>query len=272
MDSIPQTKTDDPGAALVFGANSEQGRAVVEGLADAGYHPVYSFTREKDHDTLHYLQDGLGAIILEGDLQNPDHVQKALKDTAAQSIFLVTSTELPTEIGQTSGFSDAAENEYQVIVLFFQILVDVYKQDKLARHVVFSVRDNVQARTLKVLQETGDLWISPLEDDGSIVPHFTAKGKGGEYAVEYLQNYPDLKLTLLTMPFLYSNFLGFFAPLRDETGTQWMLTACFGDGTNKIDMMGASDLAKIVRTYRLLTAILAFCCCCASILAHSNYF
>jgi hypothetical protein len=114
--------------------------------------------------------------------------------------------------------------------------------------VVFSVRDNVQACNLKVLEESGDLWISPLED-GSIVPHFTAKGKGGEYAVEYLAQYtPDLKLTLLTMPFFYSNFLGFFAPLRDETATQWMLTACFGDESNKIDMMGAADLAKIVRT------------------------
>lgn len=270
MDPTPETTTTPPTPpptprpALVFGANSEEGRAVVEGLVDAGYDPVYAFTRETtDHDTLHYLQDGLGATVYHGDLQNALDVAAALTITAAPAVFLVTTTELPTEIGQTSGFSEAAENEYQVIVSFFQTLVRVYQNDKLARHVVFSVRDNVQACNLKVLEETGDLWISPLED-GSIVPHFTAKGKGGEYAVQYLQqqqqqqhavtetsSLPPLRLTLLTMPFFYSNFLGFFAPLHDETDTQWMLTACFGDGSNKIDMMGASDLAKIVRTYKI---------------------
>jgi hypothetical protein len=133
-----------------------------------------------------------------------------------------------------------------VIVLFFQLLVDIYLEDKIPRHVVFSVRDDVQTFALKELETTGDLWISPLED-GSIVPHFTAKGKGGSYAVEQLSNFQDLKLTLLTMPFLYSNFLGFFAPLQDETKTQWFLTACFGLGSNKIDMISASDLSMIVR-------------------------
>lgn len=261
VDSMEMTTTR---SALVFGANSEQGRAVVEGLVDSGsYDPVYAFTRENDHDTLHYLQDGLGAIVRKGDLQNPDDVTAVLKETAAQAIFIVTTTELPTEIGQTSGFSEAAENEFQVIVLFFQLLAHVYQQDKISRHVVFSVRDNVQACNLKVLEETGDLWISPLEDS-SIVPHFTAKGKGGAHAVEFLAQFPDLKLTLLTMPFLYSNFLGFFAPLHDDTATQWMLTACFGDGTNKIDMMSASDLAKIVRTYIahvIVTIFVLYCAC-----------
>jgi NmrA-like family len=231
----------------VLGANGEQGRAVVEGLVDSGaYDPVYAFTRETDSEALHYLSDGLGATVRHGDIQNPDHVTKALRETGATAIFLVTTTELPTEIGQTSGFSDAAEQEYQVIVLFFELLVKVYQEDQIPRHVVFSVRDDVQACTLEELEKTGDLWICPLED-ASIVPHFTAKGRGGAYAVEYLATYPELRLTLLTMPFFYSNFLGFFAPLRDESSTQWALTACFGDGSNKIDMMSAGDLSVIVR-------------------------
>jgi len=249
MSSSSSSSSSAKTPALVFGANSEQGRAVIEGLVEAGYDPVYAFTRETDRETLHYLTDGLGATVRHGDLQNPDHVRAALQETGAPALFLATATELPTEIGQTSGFSDAAEREYQVIVLFFQILVEVYQQDQLKRHVVFLTADNVQDENLKVLQETGELWIAPLQD-GSIVPHFTAKAKGGAFAQEYLaQNAPDggLKLTLLTMPFLYSNFLGFFAPLRDETGTQWNLMASFGDGSNKIDMMGSSDLARIVR-------------------------
>jgi len=238
-ESTPTEKT-----AVVFGANSEQGRAVVEGLVDEGY-AVTAFTRATDTDTLCYFTDALSATVKHGDLQNPDHVRDALQQHTA--IFLVTATELPTDIGQTTGFSEAAEDEYQVIVLFFQILLEVYQNDKRPRHVVLSVRDNVQAVNLKELEETGDLWISPLPD-GSIVPHYSAKGRGGEYAVDLLKDVPDLKLTLITMPFLYSNFLGFFTPLYDGA-SQWQITACFGDGTNKIDMMGASDLAKIVRKY-----------------------
>lgn len=238
-------------SALVFGSNGEQGRAVVEGLVDSGrYDTVYAFTREKDSETLHYLQDGLGATIREGDLQNPDHVLSALVETAAPAIFLVTTTELPSEVGRTSGFSDAAEEEYQVIVLFFELLVKAYEQDKIARHVVFSVRDDVQSCSLVELEKTGEMWINPLED-ASIVPHFTAKGRGGAFAVNFLQPIPDLQLTLLTMPFFYSNFLGFFAPLRDQTTAQWALTACFGEGSSKIDMMSVSDLAIIVRKYWL---------------------
>jgi hypothetical protein len=214
----------------------------VEGLVDSGY-TVYAFTREA-HDT--YLTDGLGAQLLTGDLQNPDHVSKALLETKAGAIFLVTTTQLPTELGQTSGFSDASEAEFQVIVEFFHLLKQAYQQDHISRHVVFSVCDNVQRLNREILEQTGELWIDPL-DDGSIVPHYSAKGKGGEYALEYLKDTPDLKLTLVTTPFLYSNFLGFFAPLPNEGRTQWTLSACFGDGSNKIDMMGSSDLSVIVR-------------------------
>ena len=229
--------------ALVFGASGEQGRAVVEGMVDRGYNPVYAFTRTPN-DT--YLTDALGATLFHGDVENPDHVKDAFQLTQAQAIFFVTTTELPTEIGQTCGFSSAAEAEFQVIVEFFHILKQVYEKDGLRRHVVLSTRDNVQRVTRELLEKTGELWIDPL-DDGSIVPHYSAKGRGAEYAIEYLQDTPDLKLTLVTLPFLYSNFLAFFAPLPNEGHTQWTLTACLGDGSNKIDMMGSSDLSAIIR-------------------------
>lgn len=228
---------------LVFGASGEQGRAVVEGLLNAGYPEVFAFTRTP---TDSYLTVALGATLYTGDIQNPSDVLEALLNTKAQCIFLVTTTELPTELGQTSGCSDAAEAEFQVIVEFFHLLKQAYEQDKLPRHVVMSTRDNVQKVNRDVMETTGDLWIAPL-DDGSIVPHYTAKGRGGEYGLEYLKNDFELVLTLLTMPFFYSAFLGFFAPLPDEGKTQWQLNACFGDGTNPIDMMAASDLAYIVR-------------------------
>jgi nucleoside-diphosphate-sugar epimerase len=244
-----QDDNDDKGPALVFGASGEQGRAVVEGFLEAGYAPVYGFTRKAQDAT--YLTDALGATLLTGDLQNPDHVRRALLETQAQAIFLVTTTEMPTELGETTGFADASEAEFQVIVEFFQILKECYGKDGLSRHVVFSTRDNVQKVTRQVLEETGEMWIDPLED-GSIVPHYSAKGRGGEYAVEFLKDIPGLELTLITMPFLFSNFLGFFAPLPNEGRTQWSFAACMGDGSNKIDMMGVSDLSAIVRKYSAL--------------------
>jgi hypothetical protein len=242
------------GPALIFGASGEQGRAVVEGMVDAGYHPVYAFARYDHGDyttngtaAQKYLTDALGATLLPGDLQNPDHVLNALLSTAAPAIFLVTTTDLPAEIGQTeSGFSDAMEAEFQVIVTFFHLLKQAFQKDGISRHVVFSTRDNVQA-VVRAHQEQGEgeVWIEAL-DDGCIVPHYSAKGRGGEYAQQYLSDLSsDLHLTLLTLPFLYANFLGFFCPLADETQTQWTLSACFGN--NPIDMMGARDLGSIVR-------------------------
>jgi NmrA-like family len=236
-------------SALVFGASSEQGRAVLEGLVNRHkYESVHVCTRDVKSEAT-YLIDGIGATsVLSCDVQNPQSVRDALVSTNATAIFFVTTTDLPSIPEQTFG-------EYEVIAEFFHVLKDVYDHDRLPRHVVLSVHDNVQRVARELLESTGETWIEPL-DDGSIVPHFSAKGKGGEYAVQYLKDTPDLKLTLITLPFLYSNFLGFFAPLPNEGRTQWMLTACFGNGSNKIDMMATSDLATIVRTYAMNTRAL----------------
>jgi hypothetical protein len=45
--------------------------------------------------------------------------------------------------------------------------------------VVFSMCDNVQALAKKKLEESGKVWIEHL-DKNSAVPHYLAKGKGGE--------------------------------------------------------------------------------------------
>lgn len=75
-----------------------------------------------------------------------------------------------------------------------------------------------------------------------------AKGRGGETALELLQDTAGINLILLSMPFFYSNFLGFFAPLPNQGRTQWELTAAFGDGSTKIDMMDAGNLGRLVGT------------------------
>lgn len=159
--------TQPPSPALVFGASGEQGRAVIEGLVEAGYSPVYGFTRSTTNNELTYLQDALGCHLYQGDIENPVDVEKALKETNATAIFLTTTTELPTEVGQ--GCWNAMEAELDVIEVFFDTLLKVYKQDGLKRHVIFSTKDNVQAlwRAQENLKD-----IVPL-DDGSIVPHYS---------------------------------------------------------------------------------------------------
>ena len=162
--------------ALVFGASGEQGRAVMEGLVDLGYTPVYGFTRLHDKEEEIYLRDGLGGIVWKGDIANPDDVRKALLETKAQAIFFVTTTELPTEIGQTTGCWNAMEAEYEVIQMFFDSLVQVHKEDGIQRHVVFSTKDNVQ-RMYHDMQgcatQRAELQSIVPMDDGSIVPHYS---------------------------------------------------------------------------------------------------
>lgn len=229
--------------ALVFGASGEQGRAVIEGLVEAGYSPVYGFTRSTTDLT--YLKDALGCQLYQGDVGNPVDVENALTSTQATAIFLTTTTELPTEMGQ--GCWNAYEAEFEVIQIFFDTLLKVYNQDKLNRHIIFSTKDNVQAlwRTQETLKD-----IVPM-DDGSIVPHYSAKGKGADYALNLLKDTPELTLTLLTLPFVYSNFLGFFTPLpvdsdQDNHTHQWQISASLGDGSKPIDMMSVSDLSTVV--------------------------
>ncbi|KAG7367461.1 NmrA family protein [Nitzschia inconspicua] len=231
--------------ALVFGASGEQGRAVLEGFVDAGYHPVFAFTSNRETVDDKYLTDALQCVVLEGNIDNPVDVASALRTTKAQAIFLTTTTNMPVVVKAAGGFQAAQDEECETIVQWFQTLQQVYQEDKLPRTVVFSTRDNVQELARQKLRETGKVWIEPL-DDGSIVPHFSGKGRGGEEASKTLLSTPDLKLIQLTMPFFYSNFLGFFCPLPNEERTFWELCGSFGSGDAKIDMMAVTDLGPIV--------------------------
>lgn len=55
-----------------------------------------------------------------------------------------------------------------------------------------------------------------------------------------------IDLVFVTIPFLYSNFLAFFAPLPNDGKTQWELTASFGHGSTKIDMVDGNHLGRLV--------------------------
>jgi len=118
--------------------------------------------------------------------------------------------------------------------------VEVHKQDHLPRHIIFSTQDNVQAINGTV---GGKLCISPL-NDGSVVPHFTGKGRASGYAMHLLKPIPELSITLLTLPFSHSNFLASAIPLPNESKNQWTMNVPFGDAG--VDMFSASDLQYIV--------------------------
>jgi hypothetical protein len=229
---------DSKGPALVFGASGTQGKAVIRGFVENGNFPVYGVSRQADESLF------TGATLLQGDFGSVSDIGRILSETHAQAIFVVTTTELPVELGGT-GYQAAADVEYQAICDFFHTLIKVFETDGLKRHVVLSTYDNVQRVCQDVFELTGKTWIEPL-DDGSIVPHYSGTGRAGEEAMELLEG---ISLTCLTLPFLHSNFLGFFTPLPNagETQTQWTISACFGDNHANIDMLSASDLAYIVR-------------------------
>ena len=93
-----------------------------------------------------------------------------------------------------------------------------------------------------------------------VIQYFVAKGKACEEGLRIIDDIDNLDVILLTVPFFYSNFVGFFTPLpinnnnniieQKNNITEWQLNACFGDGsTNQIDMMSTNDLSIIVRKY-----------------------
>jgi len=163
--SDEQSNNKNKGPALVFGASGVQGKAAIRGFVERGYSPVHGVTRNSTES----LQDG--ATLLVGDVGSVQAVERILKEIKAQAIFLVTTTELPVDVGGT-GFHVAMEDEYQVIMNFFQTLVKVHQEDGVERRVVLSTYDNVQRVCQDILDLTGKTWITPL-DDGSIVPHYS---------------------------------------------------------------------------------------------------
>ena len=229
--------------ALIFGISGDQGLQVAHGLiAAGGYGPIFGATSSLDHVAdPQSIPDGVQLVQV--DISNKAEVKRVLLETKATAIFLVTTTDLPPESSAMGSLKEAEEFEYDAIVSFFDCLVDVHKQndDGLVRHVVFSCLDDVEA----IAAEADDslLDIKPL-DDGSIVPHYSGKGRAGSYALRLLESMPDLSVTLLTLPFLHSNFLASAIPLPNEGQTQWTISACLGDA--KIDMCSVSDLAYIV--------------------------
>ena len=84
------------GPALVLGASGAQGRCVLEGLADRGYSPIYGGMRDTSSSAARYARDAIGSEMLVVDLSDAASVHRALVDSGATSIFLVTTTDTPT--------------------------------------------------------------------------------------------------------------------------------------------------------------------------------
>ena len=217
---------------------------------------------------------------------------------------------VPIEGAAMGSFHESEELEYESIKTFFDVLVDVHKKEwgsdaavdfnrpppftkdqRLERHVVFSTLDNVRGLVewLERSSAGGDdvsdlLNMKPL-DDGGIVPHYSGKGRGGEYALSLIHGItdpwgklpytgtgdsteslkapwmnatapspstiPGLSVTLITLPFLHTNFALSATPLpttSEGRTTQWSISACLGDPSHPLDMLSVSDLRYIVPT------------------------
>lgn len=257
---------------------------------------------------------GKRITLLQADLSNASSLRAVLEGTKAAHVFLVTTTDIPPIDSADASLHDSEEREYDTIRTFFDVLVAVHKEEwegshdkndkkKFERHVVFSTLENVRglvewmetSRQNKGFNHQGQesnnvdhdlLNIKPL-DDGGIVPHYTGKGRGGEYALSLVHGLhspweettadlasfdtlhsneqatpsiiPGLSVTLITLPFLHSNFTASATPLPAAaaassssspsgrgTPTQWSISACLGDPSHPMDMLSVSDLQYIV--------------------------
>lgn len=295
--------------ALVFGISGDQGQAVASGLIATGtYRRVFGVTRVvskahadaiSGHMSVPVLMeeevpgdDNAGdsidehVTLITADLKSASSLRKAFVRTRATDIFLVTTTDVPTEGAAVGSFHESEGLEYESIKTFFDVLLEVHQKDwssdRLERRVVFSTLDNVRGLVewLEVHKSTMDVDdlanMKPL-DDGGIVPHYSGKGRGGEYALKLIHGVsdpwkhpptqeslkspwvqsasptpttiPGLTVTNITLPFLHTNFALSGVPLPTNTEgrtTQWSINACLG--SQSLDMLSVSDLKYIVPT------------------------
>ncbi|KAL7542655.1 hypothetical protein ACHAXR_011962 [Thalassiosira sp. AJA248-18] len=306
--------------ALVFGISGDQGQSVASGLLAAGsYSRIYGVTRDVSRDRIEAIakrmsvpvevDDGAAGdntlagdsvakhvTIIDADLNNAASLRRVFVRSRATDIFLVTTTDVPTEGAAMGSFHESEELEYESIKTFFDVLVEVHKKEwtegeganmRLERHVIFSTMDNVKGLVEFLELHAGaytnddinDLRSMKPLDDGGIVPHFSGKGRGGEYALKLIHGVADpwkrpptpellkspwmndsaptpsiisgLSLTLIKLPFLHYNFALSAVPLpttSEGRATQWSISTCLGDPSNPLDMFSVSDLKYIAPT------------------------
>ena len=317
------TTTNDK-VALVFGISGDQGQAVAKGLLSTrSYKHVYGVTRDLTEEHIQSIERHMSAsssmpapqtqqetntttttavTFLQVDLNNPSSLRSVFESTRATDIFLVTTTDMPPEEGAMGSFHESEEREYESIVSFFNVLVEVHRKEwydehasqeetkkPLERHVIFSTLDNVRGLVewLESHGETKDvdelLKIKP-SDDGGIVPHYSGKGRGAEHALSLIHGIPSpwkeqhpessrsssamnppwmttseptqsiidgLSVTLVTLPFLHSNFSASAIPLPTNSKgrtIEWSISACLGDSSHPLDMFSVSDLQYVIPT------------------------
>lgn len=303
--------------ALVFGISGDQGQSVASGLIATGsYHQVYGATRDLTKDHVEAIAKHMsvpvkadedigenniasGSVakhvtIIEADLNNVACLRQTFHRTRATDIFLVTTTDVPTEGAAMGSFHESEELECASIKSFFDVLVEIHEGNnmEMERHVVFSTLDNVRG-LVEWLQKhksrassssaADDLSNMKPLDDGAMCPNYSGKARGGEYALSLIHGIadpwktpphttttseslkspwvnpaaptqsiiPGLTVTLITLPFLHTNFALSAAPLpatNDGRTTQWSISACLGDPSHPLDMFSVSDLRYIVPT------------------------
>ena len=312
----------DNNVALVFEISGDQGQSVAAGLLATGiYQKVYGVTRDvskhhakaianhmsvpvvnidvqTENDDKHVtFSTDKHVTLIDADLNSSSSLRRVFARTRATDIFLVTTTDVPTEDAAVGSFHESEELEYESIKTFFDVLVEVQKKEwseagndeKVERHVVFSTYCNVRGLVewlefhksdIEVESEVDDLISMKPLDDGGIVPHYSGKGRGGEYALKLIHGIPDpwkqpptqdtmlspwmssaspsptiipgLTVTNITLPFLHTNFALSAAPLpttsSEGRATQWSISACLGDSSHPLDMFSISDLKYIVPT------------------------
>ena len=163
---------------LVFGATGAQGGSVARNLLSRGRFNVRAITRKTDSPAAQALRD-LGAEIVQGDLDDPASLAKALE--GCYGAFGVTNF--------WEHFGKEAEQGRNLVKAV---------ADAKIEHFVFSTLPPVEKATNGELRS----------------PHFDLKAEHEEYARSL-----GIPATFIHVPFYYENFLGFFPPRQAGDGT-----------------------------------------------------
>lgn len=199
----------------IFGATGAQGGGLARAiLADpSSEYTVRAVTRNANSEKAKALS-GLGAEIIEADLNNPDSIKKALNGAAA-AYFVTFFWE---------HFSP--EKELEQIKHFIQCAKEANLE-----HIVWST-----------LEDTRN-WI-PLDDDRMPtlqekykVPHFDAKGAADKLFVE-----AGLPVTFLRTSFYWDNFIYFgMGPQKGDDGNYYI---AFPMDDKPLAGIAAEDIGK----------------------------
>ena len=190
----------------VFGATGDQGGPIARALLQSGFE-VRAVTRNPSSEKGQALK-AAGAEVVKGDLNDVESLRTVLR--GAYGVFYITNVMELFMKDPTAAFHREVEQGKAV--------ADACKAAS-TQHIIFSGMDPVKEKT------------------GKPVPNMDSRA-----AVEKYLDEIGVPNTSVRYPWYYENFIGFFAPTRQDDGTYALTLPMDGP----LDAMSVADGAHVV--------------------------